>query len=629
MDRPWLRLASISLLLTSCFESGVDLPADADTEGTTGGGDSTTGTVTSPGDSTTTAGSTTTEGPSSSSTAALDSSSEAPGRPAAATDDEYFWVQGPALLEVDAVEGLLVNDTPDRGILLVTSDVQSARGGTISTEPGGGFSYEAPSGFWGVDSFDYTIEDGNGNQSTGTVTIHVRPVLAPVAELPTHEAGFTMLGKTAAELPVNVDGLLGGDLRSVGDWDGDGVDDLGVVANFTALYSEGSVGSDNEGPVYVVLGGEYSGDPDPSDLENNQGGFAVQGPITSNSDPATVVGGDWNGDGLRDLAITAPFANLLGAAYVVYGDQGTTSFSLAAWDFVNQGFTITSFSRRFAGIGDMTGDGRDELAFSGCSVIFGADQVTSYSGNTPPPMGGGFSLTGFSTCNPEPLADVDGDGLPELLMFVYDMPGDARAYVMWSQPAPADTSFDAMIAVGDGYYIFDSGLGNFYGDWRWVSGGGDVDGDGRGDILINADNILAVAYGKETTGEQNAVDFYGGVGGFRINTSGVSGGAARIVGDVNGDGRADILIVRPELDRAYVLYGGPAAQRDLPEADGDGLDGFVIDGIGLGTRMRSTSGDWNGDGLADVAFGAQDSLGSRGAVHVVYGVRTEPAGGDA
>ena len=88
-----------------------------------------------------------------------------------------------------------------------------------------------------------------------------------------------------------------------------------------------------------------------------------------------------------------------------------------------------------------------------------------------------------------------------------------------------------------------------------------MDGDGRGDILINADNILAVAYGKETTGEQNAVDFYGGVGGFRINTSGVSGGAARIVGDVNGDGRADILIVRPELDRAYVLYGGPAAQR--------------------------------------------------------------------
>ena len=330
MDRPWLRLASISVLLTSCFESGVDLPAGTGTEGTTGG--STTGTVTPPGDSTTTAGSTTTEGPSSSSTAALDSSSEAPGRPAAATDDEYFWVQGPAVLEVDAVEGLLVNDTPDRGILLVTSDVQSARGGTISTEPGGGFTYEAPSGFWGVDSFDYTIEDGRRQPVDGDGHDPRAPRARAGRRAAHPRGGVHHAGaRPRPSCRSNVDGLLGGDLRSVGDWDGDGVDDLGVVANFTALYSEGSVGSDNEGPVYVVLGGEYSGDPDPSDLENNQGGFAVQGPITSNSDPATVVGGDWNGDGLRDLAITAPFANLLGAAYVVYGDQGTTSFSLAAW----------------------------------------------------------------------------------------------------------------------------------------------------------------------------------------------------------------------------------------------------------------------------------------------------------
>ncbi|MCA9707909.1 MAG: hypothetical protein KDK70_18805, partial [Myxococcales bacterium] len=541
---------------------------------------------------------------------------------AAAVDDEYFWVQGPASLDVDAAEGLLANDAPGGGVLLVGADVQSARGGTIATEPGGGFTYEAPAGFWGVDGFSYTIEDDAGNQSMGAVTIHVRPVVAPIAALPTHEAGFTILGKTAAQLPLNVEGRLGGDLYSVGDWDGDGVDDLGVVANHTSLYGEPSAGTDNEGPVYVVLGGPYAGDPDPSDLDNNQGGFAIQGPITNNADPATVVAGDWNGDGLRDLAITAPFANLLGAAYVLHGNQTTTSFSLVTWDFGADGFTITSFSRRFAGVGDLTGDGRDELAFGGCSVILGADEVTSYSGNALP-AGVGFSITGHTTCFAEPLADVDGDGLPELLMYAYDDPANARAYVMWSQPAPTDATFDSLVAVGDGYYVYDSGLGNFYGDWRWVSGGGDVDGDGRGDLLIDADNILAVAYGKDTVGSQNAVDFYGGVGGFRINTPGVPGGAARIVGDVNGDGRADLLVVRQELDRAYVLYGGPAAQRDLPGVGGDGLDGFVIDGIGLGARLRTTSGDWNGDGLADVAFGAQDSLANRGAVHVVYGVRTQ------
>ncbi|MCH9684710.1 MAG: hypothetical protein K0V04_24960 [Deltaproteobacteria bacterium] len=604
------------VVLAACFDPGITLPDHTNTppEDTTTGA-TTTGATAASG---TTLGST---GADTGGTTALPDSSSGDEAPTA-IDDEYAWLQGPASLGVDTAEGLLANDAPADGIILVSSDVRSARGGFISTEPGGGFVYEAPEGFWGVDSFGYTIEDEGGMQSTGSVTIHVRPVLAPISELTVHEAGLTILGKSAAELPAAVESRLGGDLRSLGDWDGDGIDDLGIVANHTRLYDESEAASDNEGPIYVVLGGEYDGDLDLSDLDNNQGGFAVQGGNTSNSDPATVVGGDFNGDGQRDLATTAPFQDLSGAAYLVYGDQRTQSFSLAAWDFEHQGFIINQFSRLFAGIGDMTGDGRDELAFSGCGVILGADQIASYGGNTPP-MRGGFSLSGFSVCHAQRLGDVDGDGLPELLMYVYDTPGSAFAYVMWSQPTPADTTFDAMIAAGDGYYIFDSGLGNFYGDWRWASGGGDVDGDGRGDILINAENILAVAYGKATTGQQNAVDFYGGVGGFRINTNGVTGGAARIVGDVNGDGLADILIVRQDLDQAYVLYGGPAAQRDLPEADGDGLGGFVIDGIGLGVRMRTTSGDWNGDGLADVAFGAQDSLGNRGAVHVVYGVRTQ------
>lgn len=613
-----------SLVATGCFESGVTLPGETETDAATTTGSTSLG-PTSVDSTVTDADTSTSSGDTSTATTADPdtSSSTGPGTPVAAADDEYFWVQGPAALEVEADEGLLANDLPGGEVLIVSADLQSTRGGDVATEPGGGFTYEAPAGFWGVDSFSYTIEDGAGAQSQATVTIHVRPIVAPIAELPTHEAGFTMLGKTAAELPLNAEGRLAGDLASVGDWDGDGIEDLGVVANHTALYGEGSSGSDNEGPVYVVLGGPYSGNPEPTDLDNNQGGFGVQGGPSGNSDPGTVSGGDFDGDGMRDLAIMAPFTNLLGSGMVVHGNRATTSFSLAGWDFEADGFQITNFARRLVGIGDLTGDGRDELAFRGCSVILGADAVASWSGTTLP-AGVGFALTGYTTCFPEPLGDVDGDGLPELLMHVYDDATNHRAYVMWSQPAPTDATFDELVAAGEGYYIFASNLGGFYGEWIWVSGGGDVDGDGRGDILIDAQNVIAVAYGKDTTGEQDAVDFYGGIGGFRINTPGVPGGGARIVGDVNGDGRADVLVVRQDLDRAFVLYGAPAAQRNLPDDAGDGLDGFVIDGIGLGVRLRTTFGDWNGDGLADVAFGAQDSLGNRGALHVVYGVRTGP-----
>lgn len=625
-------LVPISLLLAGCPDPE---PADTDTEtrGTTTTGPATVGTTEGPDADTSSDGGGTgtstgpgldtgTEAGTSTTGAGASSSSDGPALPPTATDDEYFWVQGPAPLDVDAAGGLLDNDLPV-GSSVVDADLQSARGGDISVQPGGAFTYEAPAGFWGVDSFAYTIDNGDGEQAMATVTVHVRPVLAPVAELPTWEAGFTMLGKTPAELPINVEGLLAGDLRTLGDWNGDGIEDLGVVANLTDLYGDGSYGTDNQGPIYVVLGGPYSGDPTPAGLEADMGGFAILPPANNNGDPATVSSGDFDGDGQRDLAVTAPFFFLSGRAHVLYGNQTTSSFGLTAWDYVNEGFLINQFNRPLFGVGDFTGDGRDELAFHGCSVILGADQVTSFMGATLP-AGVGFSLTGFTTCRVEPLHDVDGDGLPELLLFVYDDPADARAYVMWSQPAPTDTSFDGLISAGEGYYVFDSGTAGVLGQWRWVSGGGDVDGDGRGDILIDADDALVVAYGKDATGEQDAEEIWAGTGGFRIDTPGVSAGAARIVGDVNGDGRADLLVVRPELDQAYVLYGGPASQRALPDPAGDGLDGFVIDGIGLGVRMRTTSGDWNGDGLADVAFGALDSLGNRGALHVVYGVRTGP-----
>ena len=623
MDCVWLRLPAC-LFLVGCFDP--EGAGDGDTDGTatsTDGMTAATMSATSPSTTAPTATdptvATDTEDPTTT-TDPTDASSSSTGTPppADAADDEYYWVQGTDALEVDGADGLLANDSPAGDVAVTSADLTSARGGDVSTEPGGGFTYDAPGNFWGWDTFSYTIEDGAGNESTATVTVWVRPIVAPLSDFPTYEAGFSFVGDAGD--------YVGGDVRSVGDWDGDGIEDLGIVANETLLYSEGSSGSDNEGPVYILFGGDYDGDPEPSDLENNQGGFAISPTVTSNGDPATVVGGDWNGDGMGDLAITTPFYNLLGRAWIILGDQGTTSFNIESWDYDADGFIIDSFNGSlapFASLGDYTGDGSDELSYGGCRTILGADSVDGWTG-ADLPAGVGFSVTGFDFCSAEELPDVNGDGDPELLMFAYDDPADAFAYVLWSQAAPMDTTFTDLVDDDLGYLIFDSGLGGFFGSWNWVSGGGDVDGDGRGDILINATNVIAVGYGKDEMGGQDAVDFHGGLGGFRINATARAGGAARIVGDMNGDGLADIAITDP-AGQIYVLYGSAAAQRDLPEVDGDGLDGFIVDGLTLGDRVRTTSGDWNGDGLADLAVGAQNSFADdRGAVYVVYGVRTGP-----
>ena len=627
MDCAWLRLPAC-LFLVGCFDPEGAGDAETDGDATTTGGmtaamtmSTTSASTTDPSTSTDPTTPTDTGDPTTTTTDPTGTSSSSTGTPppAAAMDDEYYWVQGTEALEVDGAEGLLANDSPAGDVSVTSADLSSLRGGDVSTEPGGGFTYDAPGNFWGYDTFSYTIEDDAGNESMATVTVWVRPIVAPVDDFPTHEAGFSFIGDAGD--------LVGGDVRTVGDWDGDDIEDLGIVANHTNLYGEGSSGSDNEGPVYILLGGEYDGDPEPSDLENNQGGFAISPTVTSNGDPATVVGGDWNGDGMGDLAITTPFYNLLGRAWVILGDQSTTSFNIESWDYDADGFIINNFNSGLvplASVGDFTGDGSDELAYSGCRTILGADSVDGWTG-ADLPAGTGFTVSGLGTCYAEELADVNGDGDPELLMFAYDDPPDAFAYVLWSNGAQGDTTFADIVDDDAGYYIFDSGLGAFFGDWDWVSGGGDVNGDGRGDILINAENIIAVGYGKDETGDQNAVDFHGGLDGFRINTTARGGGAARIIGDMNGDGQADIAITDPSSSQIYVLYGSEAAQRDLPETDGDGLDGFIIDGATLGVRLRTTSGDWNGDGLADLAVGAQDSfVDDRGAVYVVYGVRTGP-----
>ncbi len=64
-------------------------------------------------------------------------------------------------------------------------------------------------------------------------------------------------------------------------------------------------------------------------------------------------------------------------------------------------------------------------------------------------------------------------------MYAFDARSRARAWVLWSNDGQGGASVDGIESEGAGYAIFDSGAGALLGAWRWVSGGGEVDGDGR------------------------------------------------------------------------------------------------------------------------------------------------------
>lgn len=70
---------------------------------------------------------------------------------------------------------LLGNDSdPEGGPLWLDSwDLVTTQGGTNDTGHIGGFNYTPPAGFSGIDTFDYTIRDDQGQTATAQVTIYV------------------------------------------------------------------------------------------------------------------------------------------------------------------------------------------------------------------------------------------------------------------------------------------------------------------------------------------------------------------------------------------------------------------------------------------------------------------------
>lgn len=120
-------------------------------------------------------------------------------------------------------------------------------------------------------------------------------------------------------------------------------------------------------------------------------------------------------------------------------------------------------------------------------------------------------------------------------------------------------------------------------------------------------------------------------------------GSSVAVGDVNGDGRLDLLIGaagadgpdglperRRDAGAVYIIYGRPTPNKLIDIFDGD--QDVTIHGETPGDRFgaSATTGDLNGDGIADVIVGATDADGPRkeranaGQVYLFFGSTSLP-----
>ena len=447
-------------------------------------------------------------------------------------------------------------------------------------------------------------------------------------------AGLISTPATVLSAAAQAGAFFGSSVAGAGDFNGDGYSDVLVGAsNYDAN------GKTNNGRAFIYFGTPVGllGAP----------GFAIAGPLENEAHFGESVSsaGDVNGDGFSELMIGAPNFDLgthinEGGVFFYYGSnvglKPDPDFILLDTDQPE-----ANFGAYIACAGDVNGDGYSD-------VMIGApnfdDQVNTDEGRAYVHFGHKEGLftspgallddvnqkdayTGFGLAS---AGDVNGDGYSDVIAGAYGYKNASNiktgaAVVYYGAPVqlrlPAVPVVFNMMGTGDH-------LG------QALQAGGDINGDGYGDVIFSApaftngsnasEGRVFVCFGKAT-----GLDLLNPVALTAANQSMAYFGYRTAAGDVNGDGYDDVIVgvrgystmAHTEEGRVYVFYGNSGGIATTPGAV---LEGAAENGAHLGESVAAA--DINGDGFADVAAGAPGAkVGANlheGKMFVYYGAAT-------